>query len=202
MSGAIEGIRFVTLQGPELEAALPELARLRITVFREWPYLYDGSLDYEQRYLRTYAATPGAVVIGALAGDRVVGAATALPLAGEPEAVVAPLREAGFDPATIFYLGESVLEPAWRGRGIGVRFFTLREAAARAQGFTRTVFCAVIRDQDDPRRPAGYTPLDGFWRNRGYTRLDGVTCGFSWREVGQPAETLQRMTYWTRVLPA
>lgn len=201
MSPPIEGIRFATLEGPALEAVLPELARLRITVFREWPYLYDGSLDYEQRYLRTYAATPGAVVIGALAGERLVGAATALPLAGEPETLVAPLRDAGFDPATIFYLGESVLEPAWRGRGIGVRFFALREAAARAQGFTRTVFCAVIRDPADPRRPAGYTPLDRFWRNRGYTRLDGVSCGFSWRELGRSEETVQPMAYWTRALP-
>lgn len=201
MSEAIDGVRFATLEGPALEAALPELARLRITVFREWPYLYDGSLDYEQRYLRTYAATPGAVVIGALVGDRLIGAATALPLAGEPEAVVAPLRGAGLDPARVFYLGESVLEPAWRGRGIGVRFFALREASARAQGFHRCVFCAVIRDPADPRRPPDYTPLDAFWRKRGYAPLDGVTCGFSWREIGQPEETVQRMAYWMRVLP-
>lgn len=202
MTEAIAGVRLLALQGPHLEAALPELARLRITVFRAWPYLYDGSLDYEERYLRTYAATPGAVVIGAFAGERLVGAATALPLAGEPEAVVAPVRAAGLDPATVFYLGESVLEPAWRGRGIGVRFFALREAAARAQGFRRCVFCAVVRDPADPRRPPDYTPLDAFWRKRGYAPLDGVTCGFSWREIGQPAETVQRMAYWMRVLPA
>lgn len=200
MSEAIDGIRFATLEGAALEAALPELARLRISVFRAWPYLYDGSPDYEQRYLRTYAATPGAIVIGAVVGERLVGAATALPLAGEPETVVAPLRDAGFDPTRIFYLGESVLEPAWRGRGIGVRFFALREAQARAQGFDRTVFCAVIRDPADPRRPAGYTPLDAFWERRGYRRLDGITCGFSWKEVGAAAETVQTMGYWTKAL--
>ena len=30
------------LTGEALSAALPGLAKLRITVFRAWPYLYDG----------------------------------------------------------------------------------------------------------------------------------------------------------------
>ena len=29
-----------------ISAVIPDLARLRIGVFREFPYLYDGSLDY------------------------------------------------------------------------------------------------------------------------------------------------------------
>ena len=42
-------------------AAVPDLARLRIGVFREFPYLYDGSLDYERDYLADYASTEGAI---------------------------------------------------------------------------------------------------------------------------------------------
>ena len=42
---------------------LPDLARLRITVFRDWPYLYDGTLDYEQEYLAKFAAAKGAVCV-------------------------------------------------------------------------------------------------------------------------------------------
>ena len=38
-----------------LEAALGDVAALRIAVFRDWPYLYDGDADYEARYLDTYA---------------------------------------------------------------------------------------------------------------------------------------------------
>ena len=33
--------------GTEAQPYLPDLARLRIEVFREFPYLYDGNLDYE-----------------------------------------------------------------------------------------------------------------------------------------------------------
>ena len=42
------------LLGESLGAALEDVARLRIAVFRTWPYLYDGDLAYEQEYLQTY----------------------------------------------------------------------------------------------------------------------------------------------------
>ena len=42
------------LTGTDLDTALDDLARLRITVFRDWPYLYDGDLDYERRYLAEF----------------------------------------------------------------------------------------------------------------------------------------------------
>lgn len=40
------------LSGAELLAAIDDLARLRITVFAAFPYLYDGDLGYEIAYLR------------------------------------------------------------------------------------------------------------------------------------------------------
>ncbi|MFP5511018.1 MAG: GNAT family N-acetyltransferase, partial [Alphaproteobacteria bacterium] len=41
-------IRVAALTGAGLEAALDDVARLRIAVFRDWPYLYDGDLAYER----------------------------------------------------------------------------------------------------------------------------------------------------------
>ena len=66
------------LTGDALADALPDVARLRIDVFRDWPYLYDGDADYERDYLRAYQS-PGAVVVAAMDGDRIVGAATGAP---------------------------------------------------------------------------------------------------------------------------
>ena len=45
------------LKGDALKPALPALAGLRISVFREWPYLYDGSVDYEEKYLADVSAS-------------------------------------------------------------------------------------------------------------------------------------------------
>ena len=47
------------LTGDAVAGALGDLARLRIAVFRDWPYLYDGDEGYEREYLRAYTA-PGA----------------------------------------------------------------------------------------------------------------------------------------------
>ncbi len=40
-----------SLTGEEIGSVLPALARLRMIVFRDWPYLYDGTLEYEETYL-------------------------------------------------------------------------------------------------------------------------------------------------------
>ena len=53
-------IKIDVLSGNAFSDALDQLARLRITVFREWPYLYDGDLDYEARYLERFAQAENA----------------------------------------------------------------------------------------------------------------------------------------------
>ena len=73
-------IRVEPLAGDEIAAALPALAQLRMRVFAAYPYLYEGSLAYEQRYLEKFAAADGAVIVAAWAGDTIVGAATASPM--------------------------------------------------------------------------------------------------------------------------
>ena len=188
------------LTGDALNQVLDDLAGLRIAVFREWPYLYDGDRDYERRYLSRFAASKHAVVIGAYDDDRLVGAATGAPLADHFDEFAGPFRAAGLDPDGYFYFGESVLLKAYRGRGIGVRFFKEREAAARAAGYGRIAFCGVVRPDDHPMRPADYVPLDGFWRNRGYRPMAGIRCEFPWRDIGDAQETAKPMQFWARDL--
>ncbi|MBN9263159.1 MAG: GNAT family N-acetyltransferase, partial [Hyphomicrobium sp.] len=88
-------LRVESLTGDAVRAAIPELARLRVAVFRDWPYLYQGTDDYERAYLANFAASQGAVIVVARDGDRVIGAATAAPMAsGHAEELVAPLAAA------------------------------------------------------------------------------------------------------------
>jgi len=193
------------LTGDAVKPALAAVARLRVAVFREWPYLYEGTESYEQDYLDGLAAAEHAVIVVARDGDAIVGVATGAPLVSHTEEFI-PLFEArGFDPRRVFYFAESVLLPAYRGRGIGHAFFTQREAVARhaigpAGAFTHAAFCGVVRADDDPRRPAGYRPLDDFWTRRGYRRVDGLVGRYSWREIGQAEETAKPMQFWMRAL--
>ncbi|HAR53044.1 MAG TPA: GNAT family N-acetyltransferase, partial [Roseovarius nubinhibens] len=56
------------MTGESLGAALEDVARLRIAVFRTWPYLYDGDLAYEREYLQTYRDSADAILVGAFDG--------------------------------------------------------------------------------------------------------------------------------------
>lgn len=175
------------LDGAALAGAIDDLARLRIAVFADYPYLYDGSPEYERDYLREFAAEPGSVLVAARDGSRIVGAATASPMSGQKAEFRAPLESAGYPAQAVFYFGESVLLREYRGRGIGHAFFDAREAAAHAAGARWACFCAVVRPEDHPAKPVGHRPLDPFWRARGYTPLAGVTTTLEWAERASPA---------------
>ncbi|HQT61051.1 MAG TPA: GNAT family N-acetyltransferase [Acidiphilium sp.] len=170
-------------------------------MFRAWPYLYDGDEAYERDYVATYAASERAAIVIAREGETIIGASTCLPLTDEDEAMQAPFRAFGFDPAAVFYFGESVLLPAYRGRGIGVGFFREREAHARSvSDATYAAFCAVIRDETDQRRPADATTLDAFWRKRGYAPVPDLACRMRWREIGGVGEVENRLQVWMKPL--
>ena len=117
----------------------------------------------------------------------------------EAEAFRAPLQAAGINPATVFYCGESVLLPEYRGRGIGHGFFDAREAHARSLGgFKWCAFAAVERQADDPRCPTGHRGNDAFWHKRGYRRSD-IAMHLPWNETGR-GETGHTLGFWLRPL--
>ena len=190
-------LHIITVTGEAVAPHVAALSRLRGEVFAAWPYLYDGAEGEEKRYLHHYARSPGAAIVLALAGDEAVGAATCQPMTEALPAV----RHAGLDPETHCYFGESVLLPAYRGRGVGMAFFAAREAHARALGLSNAAFCVVVRNPNDPRRPAGYVPLDGFWQRRGYTHRPEISAIMRWPEPGDGGrETPHSLAFWTRAL--
>lgn len=198
---AASSLRVVTLVGAALSDYISALAALRIEVFREWPYLYAGTMDYEQRYLQTYVDSPRALIVLALAGEEVVGAATGLPLVDETTEFQRPFIEQGFAPEEVFYCAESVLRAPWRGHGMGRRFFDERERHALALGgFRYSAFCRVERADDHPLRPAAYRPLDTFWERRGYREQRQLRTQYGWQDVGAEVSSDKPMTFWLKRL--
>ena len=205
---APDALQVFTVTGAGIAPYLADVARLRIEVFREYPYLYDGDLEYEARYLATYSASPESLFV--LVRDRngrddrvghIIGASTAVPMAHEEVAFRQPFADRGLDPEKIFYFGESVIARSHRGRGLGGRFFDEREAYARRLGrFTHLVFSAVERAPDDPRRPADYRPLDAFWQRRGFRKLPDLATTYTWKELGEASASPKAMAFWIKEL--
>lgn len=186
------------LTGEQALSAMDDLARLRIAVFAEWPYLYDGDPEYELAYLREFVAAPDGILVAACDGERIVGAATASPMQAQKAEFRAPFEARGLDVSRLFYFGESVLLPEYRGQGIGHAFFDHREAQAVRCGATAATFAAVIRPVDHPDRPADYIALDGFWQKRGYAPVDGFITQLDWKDHRDVSESAKPMQYWLR----
>ena len=194
-------LRLETLTGKALAPHLATLSRLRVAVFRTFPYLYDGDPAQEQGQLGRFAQSPGAGLVVAFDGDTPVGCSTCMPAADEEDSVQAPLRARGADPAEVFYFGESVLLPAYRGRGVGVGFFAGREAHVRQASAARTVcFASVRRPAEHPLRPPDYVPLDAFWRKRGYAPWPGPPLVYRWRQVDGPEPVTNQLDLWVKRL--
>ncbi|MCK7579260.1 MAG: GNAT family N-acetyltransferase [Chromatiales bacterium] len=189
------------VHGREIAVYLPQIAALRIEVFHAFPYLYQGSLDYEQRYLQTYVDSPDSVCVLVFDGSRIVGASTAVPLSDEMAEVQAPFTARGKPLAKFFYLGESVLQSGYRGQGLGVRFFQKgKPMPGYWGGSSSPPFCAVIRPDNHPRRPPDYQPLDRFWEKRGYRKQPDLVGAFSWRDLDDLEETAKPMQFWLKRL--
>lgn len=184
-----------------LHEHIGDLADLRVRVFRDWPYLYDGDAEQEREYLTHFTQAEGAVCIAVFDGERMVGASTGMPLGLEHEPIKAPFIAASIPLHDIFYCAESVLLPAYRGRGIYRQFFDGREAHARSLGgFTTIAFCGVIRPDDHPLKPEGAEPLDAVWRHFGYQPDPALVSTFSWKDVGHTKRTPKPLMFWLKAL--
>lgn len=194
-------LKIQSVSGEALKDYIPALAALRIRVFREFPYLYDGDLAYEEDYLNTYVQAPDSVIVLVFDDDQIVGASTAIPMVNETVEFKQPFVDAGYNPDEIFYCGESVLLPDYRGQGVGVAFFEAREAhAAKLGGFKFSCFCAVDRPENHPRRPANYEPLDRFWQKRGYRKTPQLATTYSWKDLDEAMQSAKPMTFWMKEL--
>ncbi len=189
-----------TFTGQAAVPYIPELARLRMTVFREFPYLYDGSIEEEKEYLSTFMQASDSILVVAFDGRRVIGASTALPMLHETANVQKPFLESGYELSAIFYFGESVLEKPYRGKGLGLRFFEERSRhAAQFTGVKLLTFCGIQRPLDHPLRPDDYKDLDDFWRNRGFEPTS-MSCLMSWKDINEISETDKSLKFWIKPL--
>ena len=188
-------MRSLVLKGVEARAYVEDIGKLRIAVFREFPYLYDGDLEYEKKYLEIYFRSPSALIALIEDQGRIVGMTSAIALSDESPSFKAPFVASGQDIETIMYFGESILLSPLRSQGYGKWFMQVRLAHARAAGFKSVVFCRVVRDRDDPRRPLDYRPLDSFWLGLGFKPLE-LTTEYHWREIGEEEESAKTMQFW------
>ncbi|PKD42911.1 GNAT family N-acetyltransferase [Rhodohalobacter barkolensis] len=190
-----------TVHGSQIKPYLKQIGELRINVFREFPYLYDGSAEYEQEYLKKYIDSDESIAAMVLDDDQLVGVSTGIPLSDESYDFKKPFSENGYNLQNIYYCGESVLLPSYRGLGLYSHFFSERENYAKSlDRFELITFCAVDRDPNHPLRPDNYTPLDPVWEKYGYRKAPQLIARFPWKDIDETEETQKELVFWTKQL--
>lgn len=190
----------LSLRSREILPWIDAIGSLRLRVFHEYPYLYEGTAEEEKHYLSTYAGASTSLIVLAMDNSTAIGATTCVRMSEGDPAFRACFESAGLDTADVCYLGESVLLPEYRGHGIGKLFFNHREEHARMLGCHTTAFCAVDRPEEHRCRPAGYRPLDGFWRAQGYQKHPDLQATFVWKEIHEASESPKTLTFWLKNL--
>lgn len=187
------------LHGKKIAPYLEAIATLRINIFREFPYLYDGSMEYEKNYLKTYTQSPESIAILVFDRDQLVGASTGLPLKDETAEFKAPFLQHRYHPSRIFYCGESILIQNYRGRGIYSTFMKERENHAKQIGrFDTICFCGVERPDNHPLRPIDYLPLDPIWTKFGYQKHPELSTHYHWKDLNENNESAKKMVFWLK----
>lgn len=194
-----ENIKIVSYHSGEIKNLIPDIARLRIEIFAEYPFLYDGDLDYEYKYLEKYDTTENAIVVAAYDNDKIIGVSTGYPLASQSEELKQVFKKSKRDVNDYFCLAESILLKQYRGKGIGGKLFDQREALAK--GFKQYKYISLftaVRSLDDPKRPKEYRPLGPFWSARGFCKHPELTFEVPYKEIGNDKETLHKMVFWIK----
>ena len=194
-------MKYLRLTGAAARPYAEQLASLRMKVFREFPYLYQGNFNYEMNYLETYFKSDYSFLFLIKRDETIIGATTGILASEEEESFRSPFIKHGLQPSSVFYFGESVLLPEYRGKGFGKLFFKEREDfASQIDEVTTLSFCAVERSSHHPLRPHDYRPLHTFWESMGFHLEPGLTTYYKWKDINEDVETNKKMQFWIKSL--
>ena len=197
-------IKIRLYQGESLNTEIDILSDFRLRYFREFPYLYVGTKEYEQDYLATYLSDPTTRLLIARdqdANNKIVGVAIASMLSPELKILCQSNKLSQFPELTteqFFYFGEMIFVPEYRNKGIGKQLLEELKKVGREQGATRFCFLAVDRAYNDIRRPADYIDSDVFFQKFGFEKTE-VSVSFDWATIqadGRVENVGNRLNLW------
>ena len=175
---------------------MEEVANLRINVFSEYPYLYQGTMESEKLYLKHYLSQSNIILVLIKLDNQTIGAVLGSPLEGMGEKYVTPFLNKGLCVNTIYYLGDIILKKEYRGKGLGGQLYAQFEAVLNdLGGYKNLTICEIATSEDDPLRPNTYFSLDNFWKKRGYEKRPDICLASSWKKIGDSKETDHKLVF-------
>ncbi len=187
---------------------IAQLAQMRLDYFREYPYLYDGTLEYEKNYLGEYKekAVDGYLVqaFDEKDGEKMlVGILTGCGFCSDIEIIrdgAKLFAENNISTQDRYYLGEAIIIPEYQGRKILPHMlWELGKQVIKLNKYSSLCFLTVIREENDSRKPEGYKSTDTLWEKLGCHRVK-ITSSFEWPTImddGSVHDVHNDVEFWT-----
>ena len=197
---AKENISIRTFRGELISPFLQDITDLCITIYKEYPYCYEGTKEEYFPFIEYYAHDNGIACL-LFDGNHPVGVAIGMPISEMREKYKAPFHHArpheNFE--EIFYLGEILLLKDYRCRGLGTEMYLEFERSVKEnKNFKKICFCKIDESNQTNLEPENYKPLDGFWEKNGFDRCDDITVIVNWQNVGEVDESPHKLVYWLK----
>ncbi len=188
-------VQVILCQNAAIEPYIDDIARLRIEIFREYPYLYEGDYPTEANYLRKFVDVRDTMAVLLEDDGAIAGALTGLPLRCEdPQTILAPW--AGEDIERHYYFSDALLLPAYRGHGYSTLLIDAAYRALREMGRYDTITLASI-ERTGVEPPGGYRSVTELWQKLGFTATDKV-CMIPWLDTGDDTASEKPLRFWMR----
>lgn len=192
----------VHLIGPEAKKYVTDIANIRIQVFKEFPYLYAGTLEYEQEYSDYFSKDERAILIAAMQDERIIGFITGMPLSLEnplTKDVAQKLLAKGLtDISHYYYLGEAIVLAEYRKPLLIYNLFKKFKEETKNFTYQKIGILTVIRDKNHPLRPAGYRSIESILKYFKFHPTD-IIIDFEWptfQASGEIENAANPMLFW------
>lgn len=168
--------------GKDVKKYLELVSKFRIKLFAKYPYLYKGDLEYEKKYIDSYANNTQSTIAAAKIDQEIIGLSTGIPLISESEILSEAdslFKNQHIDPKKIYYYGEIMVLPKFRGHNISSRLLNAQDELIKTWGYTHVSLLTVVREKNHPLQPINYKSTDIVWEKMGYHKT-GLQLKFYW----------------------
>jgi GNAT superfamily N-acetyltransferase len=167
------------LLASHLNTLIDTIAQLRIDTFKEYPYLYSGTLEGERDFLQTYNEHQHEMVGQATVDGTLAGILTGKPLSIFPEATDLFKKE-GLNPEEYYYFGEIIILSDFKNKSVDTQLFNNLEQQVKQWGYTKACLMIATDQQNHSMRPASYEDYEASLCKRlGYVKTT-ITISLTW----------------------
>ena len=159
--------------GKELFPWIKVIADLRLTEFKNFPYLYVGDITIEEQYLTRYAENDHSILTVVYCDKEIAGISTGIPLVRTSKITADMLEifeKSGINTDDYYYYGEFIVAPQFRNLGIAKKLFIKQSKIVKAWGFKNACLMTIDREAHHPLKPQHYISTDTLWQKFGFIK--------------------------------